>query len=59
MSESSKCDGEYEGIFSQINEKLVYPFGHIALEFDFDHFIPQFETEKVFGLMAKDTNFGF
>ena len=56
MSESSKYESEYEEIFSQINEKLVNPIGHLALEFYFDHFIPQFETEKVFGLMEKETN---
>jgi hypothetical protein len=51
MSESSKYESEYEEIFSQINEKLINPIGHLALEFYFDHFIPQFETEKVFGVV--------
>ena len=44
----SESEGEYDGF-----EQQVDVIGHI---FDFDHFILQFEIEKVFGLMAKGTN---
>ena len=47
---------KYDGFCSKINDKPVDAIGHMFINFDFDHFKPPFNFEKVFGLMVKETN---